>query len=57
MGEEKEFGFVRGNLLDNLTVIDYYNRTKDMITQIDEQIPKIELELATNSLEGCDSTN
>jgi len=46
MGEEKEFGFVRGNLLDNLTVIDYYNRTKDMITQIDEQIPKIELELA-----------
>jgi|FAXJ01.1.fsa_nt_gi hypothetical protein len=45
MGDEKEFGFVRGNLIDNLSVLDYYKRTEDMITQIDEQISQIKPEL------------
>lgn len=43
--EEKNFGFVRGNLMDNLSVLDYYKRTEGMITQIDEQIDKVEPEI------------
>jgi 3-polyprenyl-4-hydroxybenzoate decarboxylase len=46
MGEEKEFGFVRGNLIDNLSVLEYHKRTLDMIKQIDEQISKVEPEIA-----------
>ena len=46
MGEEKEFGFVRGNFIDNLSVLEYHKRTLDMIAQIDEQISKIEPEIA-----------
>ena len=45
MGEEKEFGFVRGNLIDNLSVLEYHKRTLGMIKQIDEQISKIEPEI------------
>ena len=42
MAEEKEFQFVRGHLIDNLSVLEYHKRTVDMIEQIDEQISKIE---------------
>ena|ERR1035438_113927 len=41
MGDEKEFGFVRGNLIDNLSVLEYHKRTLDMITHIDEQIERL----------------
>jgi hypothetical protein len=46
MGDEKEFGFVRGGLIKNLSVLDYYKRTEGMITKIDEQVAQIEPELS-----------
>ena|ERR1035437_2182072 len=46
MSDEKEFGFVRGNLIDNMSVLDCYKRTEDMINQIDEQIDKVEPQIA-----------
>ena len=46
MGEEKEFGFVRGNLIDNLSVLEYHKSTEKMITRIDERIAIIEMKLS-----------
>ena len=46
MGDEKEFQFVRGHLIDNLSVLEYHKRTLDMIKVMDEQIDKVEPEIA-----------
>jgi hypothetical protein len=46
MEDEKEFGFIRGNLIDNLSVLEYYRRTEGMIKIMDEQIEKVEPEIA-----------
>lgn len=37
----EEFQFVRGHLIDNLSVLEYHKRTVDMIKQIDEQIQRL----------------
>ena len=42
MGEEKEFQFVRGHLIDNLSVLEYHKRTVGMIKTMDEQIKLLE---------------
>lgn len=38
---ESEFQFVRGPLIDNLSILEYHKRTVDMIRNIDEQIEKL----------------
>ena len=38
MSDEKEFGFVRGGLIEHLSTLDYYKRTQAMIKTLDEQI-------------------
>lgn len=38
---EAEFQFVRGHLIDNLSVLEYHKRTVDMIKNLDEQIEKL----------------
>lgn len=42
MAEEAEFQFVRGHLIDNLSVLEYHKRTVGMIKTMDEQIKLLE---------------
>ncbi len=45
MDEEAEIPFVRGHLIDSLSVLEYHKRTTDMIKTLDEQIKHLEEEV------------